>query len=118
MKEVRQCPICDWKHESEPLRASKILHDQFAPGVLTRHLLREHAHALDIVLQNHMHKHSTLDWVRATCGLHARNDQLRRALHGLVSNRFNEDAAEIEALYDAAHAALRAVPNAGDGRAD
>jgi hypothetical protein len=45
--------------------------------------------------------------------LRARVATLHKALHGLVSNRFNEDAAEIEALYDAAHDALRGVPNAG-----
>lgn len=37
-----------------------------------------------------------------------RNGELREVLHGLISVRFNEDAAEVEAAYDAAKEELRA----------
>jgi regulator of replication initiation timing len=44
-----------------------------------------------------------------------RNGELREVLHGLISVRFNEDAAEVEAAYDAAKDTLRAGLSAGGG---
>lgn len=114
MIEVRQCPICDWKHEAEPPKVpNEALASVFGAGVMAAVAMQQHAHDVERALDAHFRTHSTVEWVKASAALRWRNDQLRRVLHGIVSNRFTEDAAEVEAAYEAAHLALRTGPRQG-----
>lgn len=72
MKEVRECPICDWKHEAErPQVPAGALASVFGPGVMSAVAMQQHAQDIERALDAHFRTHSTVDWVRATARLRA-----------------------------------------------
>ena len=81
MKEVRECPICDWKHEAEPPKVPpEALASVFGPGVMSMVAMQQHAQDIERALDAHFRTHSTLDWVRATVRLRDKNAALAKEL--------------------------------------
>ena len=51
MKEVRECPICDWKHEAEPPKVPpEALASVFGPGVMSMVAMQQHAQDIERAL--------------------------------------------------------------------
>lgn len=96
MKEVRECPICDWKHEAErPQVPAGAPASVFGPGVMSAVAMQQHAWDIERALDAHFRTHSTVDWVKATVALRARVAELETVLRAL------RDAAEAsdDSLY-------------------
>ncbi len=85
MKEVRECPICDWKHEAErPQVPAGALASVFGPGVMSAVAMQQHAWDIERALDAHFRTHSTVDWVKATVALRARVAELERAADNVI----------------------------------
>lgn len=78
MKEVRQCPLCEWKHEAPSLQS--VAEQYGSANIMAGLAIHQRAIDIDRALGAHFTAHTTAEWARALFNSQAEVDRLRSAL--------------------------------------
>lgn len=79
MSHIRiNCPLCEWHYEPPPVTASvNSLASVFGPGVMQAVAITQRMSETERRLQEHLSKHTLVEWVTKVARLQAELDKLK-----------------------------------------